>query len=97
MVKLFGKGDQAGIPGAKKSNKQVIRFPSVGAALSANWKVVDKYPLNAPFAYAVIAEDAGNGSQAATPVENVEAAEAPREHNYDCSFAGPLSKIACPG
>jgi flagellar protein FlaI len=63
VVKLFGKGDQAGVPGAKKSNKQVIRFPSVGAAVSANWKVIDKYPLNAPFAYAVIAEDAASSAR----------------------------------
>lgn len=53
MVKLFSKKKE-GEAGKKPS----IRFPSVGAPISANWNVVDKYPLNAPFAYAVIAEDA---------------------------------------
>jgi len=62
VVKLpFGKKD-AGAPGSK-SAKATTRYPFVGAPLSSSWKVVDKYPLNAPFAYAVIAEDPGSGTR----------------------------------
>jgi archaeal flagellar protein FlaI len=63
MVKLpFGKkgGEWSG---SKSSVKPTIRFPFVGAPLSPTWKVVDKYPLNAPFAYAVVAEDPGSGTR----------------------------------
>lgn len=62
MVNLpFGK-KSPGAPGSK-SAKAVTRYPFVGAPLSPSWKVIDKYPLNAPFAYAVIAEDPGNGTK----------------------------------
>ena len=62
MVKLpFGKKD-SNVPGTKKA-KASVRYPFVGAPLSPSWKVVDKYPLNAPFAYAVIAEDPGSGTR----------------------------------
>ena len=62
MVKLpFGKKD-ASTPGSKPA-KATTRYPFVGAPLSPSWKVVDKYPLNAPFAYAVIAEDPGSGTR----------------------------------
>jgi len=62
MVKLpFGKKD-GNAPGSKPA-KATTRYPFVGAPLSPSWKVVDKYPLNAPFAYAVIAEDPGSGTR----------------------------------
>jgi len=62
VVKLpFGKKDANG-PGSKPA-KAATRYPFVGAPLSPSWKVVDKYPLNAPFAYAVIAEDPGSGTR----------------------------------
>lgn len=62
MVNMpFGKKGP-GVPGSKPA-KAVTRYPFVGAPLSASWKVIDKYPLNAPFAYAVIAEDPGNGTK----------------------------------
>ncbi len=62
MVKLpFGKKD-SGATGSKPA-KATTRYPFVGAPLSPSWKVVDKYPLNAPFAYAVIAEDPGSGTK----------------------------------
>jgi archaeal flagellar protein FlaI len=57
----FGKKD-ASAPGSKPA-KATTRYPFVGAPLSSSWKVVDKYPLNAPFAYAVIAEDPGSGTR----------------------------------
>jgi archaeal flagellar protein FlaI len=61
MVKLFGKKDASGA--GSKQAKETTRYPFVGAPLSPSWKVVDKYPLNAPFAYAVIAEDPGSGTR----------------------------------
>jgi flagellar protein FlaI len=50
-------------PSTTKSSDRPTRFPFVGAPLSPSWKVVDKYPLNAPFAYAIIAEDPGTGTR----------------------------------
>ncbi len=62
MLKLpFGK-KEGPVPGAKPT-KAATRYPFVGAPLSQSWKVVDKYPLNAPFAYAVIAEDPSSGTK----------------------------------
>ncbi len=62
VVKLpFGKKDGSA-PGSKPA-KATTRYPFVGAPLSSSWKIVDKYPLNAPFAYAVIAEDPGSGTR----------------------------------
>ena len=62
MVKLpFGKKG-SDVPGSKNA-KPTVRYPFVGAPLSPTWKVFDKYPLNAPFAYAVIAEDPGTGTR----------------------------------
>src|ERR1700688_1879175 len=62
LVKLpFGKKG-SDVPGSKNA-KPTIRYPFVGAPLSPTWKVFDKYPLNAPFAYAVIAEDPGTGTR----------------------------------
>jgi type IV secretory pathway ATPase VirB11/archaellum biosynthesis ATPase len=42
---------------AKKVVEQ-LRSPFTGTPMPLGWKVVEKYPLNNPFAYAVIAEDA---------------------------------------
>jgi flagellar protein FlaI len=62
MVKLR-IGGKKGAPDLKQISKANIRYPSVGAPLPANWVVVDKYPLNAPFAYTVIAEEPNAGTK----------------------------------
>jgi len=36
--------------------RTTIRFPFTGTPLPPTWKVLEKYPVNSPFAYAVIAE-----------------------------------------
>jgi len=41
----------------KDSKPQSIRHPPIGAEVPPSWKEVERYALNAPFAYAVIAED----------------------------------------
>ncbi|MDE1854144.1 MAG: type II/IV secretion system ATPase subunit [Thaumarchaeota archaeon] len=41
----------------KDSKSQTIRYPPVGFGVPQSWKEVERYALNAPFAYAVIAED----------------------------------------
>ena len=33
-----------------------VRFPFTGTPIPPSWKVVDRYPVNSPFAYAVIAQ-----------------------------------------
>ena len=33
-----------------------IRFPFTGTPIPPSWKVIDRYPVNSPFAYAVIAQ-----------------------------------------
>jgi archaeal flagellar protein FlaI len=33
-----------------------IRFPFTGTAIPPSWKVIERYPVNSPFAYAVIAQ-----------------------------------------
>jgi len=59
VVGPFGKKKD----GVAKAIDRPTRFPFVGAPLSSSWKVVDKYPLNAPFAYAIVAEDPGTGTR----------------------------------
>jgi flagellar protein FlaI len=51
-LKLF-KGKDAARPGGKAE----VRFPSLGAPIPVTWEEIERYSLNAPFAYAVIAED----------------------------------------
>jgi flagellar protein FlaI len=63
MVKLPIGGGKKGAPDLKQISKSTIRFPSVGSPLPPNWEVVDKYPLTAPFAYGVIAEDPTSGTK----------------------------------
>jgi len=41
----------------KDSKQQNVRYPSTGAPVPQSWKEVERYALNAPFAYAVVAED----------------------------------------
>ena len=61
-MKLFGKKDpMAAGRGSKK--RFTVRFPFTGSPIPPTWKDVDKYALNAPFAYAVIAEDSGSGAR----------------------------------
>ncbi len=62
MVSLPFLSKKETTPGAKPG-KPSVRFPFVGAPLSPSWKVADKYPLNAPFAYAVIAEEPASGTR----------------------------------
>ena len=33
-----------------------VRFPFIGTPIPPSWKVIDRYPVNSPFAYAVIAQ-----------------------------------------
>ncbi|MGP8057812.1 MAG: type II/IV secretion system ATPase subunit [Nitrososphaerales archaeon] len=33
-----------------------VRFPFTGTAIPPSWKVIERYPVNSPFAYAVIAQ-----------------------------------------
>ncbi|MDG6940183.1 MAG: Flp pilus assembly complex ATPase component TadA [Nitrososphaerota archaeon] len=40
---------------------RVMKSPFVGDPLPPTWTVLDKYSLNAPFAYAVVAEDSATG------------------------------------
>ncbi len=63
MVSLPFLKKKENVPGTKVAAKASVRYPFVGAPLSASWKVFDKYPLNAPFAYAVIAEDPSTGTR----------------------------------
>ena len=60
-MKLPGK--KSNDPTGKSAKRVEVRFPVVGLPISLNWKVVDKYPLNAPFGYAVIAEDPTSGNR----------------------------------
>ncbi|MBI2185030.1 MAG: type II/IV secretion system ATPase subunit [Thaumarchaeota archaeon] len=40
------------------NNKELkIKFPFTGTPIPPTWKAIDRYPLNTPFAYAVIAQD----------------------------------------
>ena len=50
-MKLLGGG---GDSGPKESE---IRYPPTGALIPQSWRVVERYALNAPFAYAAIVED----------------------------------------
>jgi archaeal flagellar protein FlaI len=53
---MFGSKD--GVDKAMKDKKlENIRYPSTGFTVPSSWKEVERYALNAPFAYAVIAED----------------------------------------
>jgi type IV secretory pathway ATPase VirB11/archaellum biosynthesis ATPase len=56
LVRLFGRKKDPTKPAgdAKVAN---IRYPPVGAPVPPSWREVERYALNAPFAYAVIAED----------------------------------------
>ncbi len=42
---------------AVKDKAQAARSPSTGAPVPASWREVERYALNAPFAYAVVAAD----------------------------------------
>ncbi|MBI3023163.1 MAG: Flp pilus assembly complex ATPase component TadA [Thaumarchaeota archaeon] len=60
-MKLFKPKDPTA---GKSSNKKLaVRFPFTGMAIPPTWKVIDRYALNAPFAYAVVAQDPGTGSR----------------------------------
>jgi archaeal flagellar protein FlaI len=41
----------------KEPKPENIRYPSTGLGVPPSWKEVERYSLNAPFAYAVLAED----------------------------------------
>jgi archaeal flagellar protein FlaI len=47
----------AGDNDKKKSDADEVRFPFTGTSIPPSWKVVERYALNAPFAYAAIVED----------------------------------------
>ena len=53
-MSLFGPKDPLK---AKGDKAPVIRYPSTGLDVPPSWKEVERYALNAPFAYAVVAED----------------------------------------
>ncbi len=50
-------------PGGSSDGKTGVRFPSVGGPIPATWTERERYPLNAPFAYAVLAEDPSSGER----------------------------------
>ncbi len=60
-MKLFKPKDPTA--GKSPNKKLAIRFPFTGIAIPPTWKVMDKYALNAPFAYAVVAGDPSTGSR----------------------------------
>ncbi len=43
---------------AEKSPKESskVGFPFTGTPMPSTWKEIERYPLNAPFAYAVVGE-----------------------------------------
>ena len=55
MVKFKSSKNPAGAKGKEKGPK--LRFPFVGTPRPATCREIERYPLNAPFAYAVLAED----------------------------------------
>ena len=61
-MKLFGGSKDESAKKSKKKETEV-RYPYVGPAVPSSWKVVDRYSLNAPFAYAVVAEDPQTGAK----------------------------------
>jgi len=42
---------------APKGKAASVRYPSTGAPVPPSWKEIERYALNAPFAYAIVAED----------------------------------------
>ena len=50
---MFGNKD----PLKAKDGQASIRYPATGLQVPSSWKEVERYALNAPFAYAVVAED----------------------------------------
>jgi archaeal flagellar protein FlaI len=40
-----------------KGKSGTLRFPSTGGGIPPSWREIERYALNAPFAYAVVAED----------------------------------------
>ncbi len=49
--------------GGGKDFGSTVRYPFTGAPLPPTWEVIERYALNAPFAYAVIAEDPSNSTE----------------------------------
>jgi flagellar protein FlaI len=61
-LKLFG-GGKGGSSDETKKPKFEIRYPFVGQPVPETWKELDRYALNAPFAYAIIATDPSTGAK----------------------------------
>jgi archaeal flagellar protein FlaI len=63
-LKLFGKKTEPGAS-ANLSEQSIrsIRYPSTGQPRPTSWKEMERYALNAPFAYAVVAEDPTTGTK----------------------------------
>jgi flagellar protein FlaI len=59
---LFGKKKELGNT-TKGDSQAGIRYPSTGLPVPPSWKEVERYALNAPFAYAVVAEDPATSSK----------------------------------
>ena len=55
MVKFKSSKNTSGAKTKEKGPR--LRFPFVGTPMPATCKEIERYPLNAPFAYAVVAED----------------------------------------
>lgn len=47
----------------RDSKAPAIRYPPVGTVVPPSWKEVERYALNAPFAYAVIAQDPASSTK----------------------------------
>jgi len=62
-LKLFGGAKDGSAAVAKKGQRPEFRYPFVGQPVPTSWKVVDRYALNAPFAYAVVAEDTSTSTK----------------------------------
>lgn len=59
MLNIFGK--KKGVkPAEKAGSETILRTPAIGLAIPESWKVVERYPLNPPYAYATIVEDPSN-------------------------------------
>lgn len=58
MVQIFNK-----IKKETKAPQAYLRFPTVGDAIPSSYKILERYPLNAPFAYATIAQEPSSSTK----------------------------------
>ncbi len=46
-----------------REQEEQLRFPTLGEAIPASYKILERYPLNAPFAYATIAQEPSSSTK----------------------------------